>query len=520
MPELDLKELRDFLLTNLGLNYTVSQEKDLYRKITDAAKGFEFAETDDFITWLVAQKLNDREVEKLASYLTIGETYFLRESQAFDYLEYDYLPQLIQQRRKINHKVLKIWSAGCASGEEPYTIAVLLCRMLPDIKDWDITIMATDINPCFIQKAKEGVYSKWSFRSISKNFIEQNFDQISSAKFKIKPWIQEMVTFSFLNLIDDSFPSKANNTLGVDVIFCRNVMIYFSAEGITKVCNKFYDSLVSTGVFFVSPVEASSVNRTKFNMLRFKGYNVFNKEKKILANDVEALLAEKKKPTDTGFLAGNKEVAKRLEQVKKEMAVYSEKIKAKEREERKEREEKEEREEREKREKSDEAYASDYSRALSLYQSDRLAEAEQVIQDVLDNVDEIKNESIESLYLLLARIKANQGDLKTAEELCEKIIGVNKINGDAYYFLSVVFNEQGRSKEAIRMVENALFLNPSLVLGHYLLGNIKMKSATGWQKHFNNAKRILLKQEQDEVLDEVDGITVIRLMDILNSSGM
>ena len=178
--------------------------------------------------WLLSSEPPSRnQIEILASYLTIGETYFFREKQTFEILEERILADLIKTRRQ-NERRLRIWSAGCCTGEEPYSIAMLLSKMLPDLKDWNISILATDINPRFLHKASEGVYSKWSFRDCPQGVKERYFRKAKEDRLEILPDIKKMVTFSYLNLVEDSYPSLSNCTNAMDVIFCRNVLMYFA----------------------------------------------------------------------------------------------------------------------------------------------------------------------------------------------------------------------------------------------------------------------------------------------------
>ena len=264
MPETKLTHIRKKLLNQLGLNYTKNQEKELYRKLTDASAAFDYKNVDNFIQWLTNQELDKSQIKKLATFLTIGETYFFRERKALEYLEFDYLPKIINERKSSSKKI-KIWSAACSTGEEPYSIAILLKRVIPDIEQWDIKIMASDINPTFLKKAKEGIYSKWSFRGNSEGFVFNNFKKIDNNRFQIKEDIKRMVTFSHINLASDSYPSTNNEIEDLDIILCRNVMIYFSPKGIRSVTTKLYKSLKKDGVLLVSPVEVSNLICDKFN---------------------------------------------------------------------------------------------------------------------------------------------------------------------------------------------------------------------------------------------------------------
>ncbi len=276
MPKPQLIELRKHLLNNLGLNFTESREEELYKKIGFAAKEFNYKNTNAFINWIANNNLNPNQIEKLAAFLTIGETYFLREIKALDYLEHTYLPDLIYKRRGKNQR-LRIWCAGCSSGEEPYSIAIILKKVIPDIKNWNITILATDINATFLEKARTGIYTKWSFRGIPESFKTENFKEFGKDKFQINPEIQRMVTFSYQNLAKDTYPSLVNNTNAMDIILCRNVLIYFSDKGIKQVTTRLYNCLTKEGILVVSPVEMSNLISPKFSRIQHNGITIYKK---------------------------------------------------------------------------------------------------------------------------------------------------------------------------------------------------------------------------------------------------
>lgn len=493
-PDTNLSILREFLLQHLGLYFTERQEKDLYRKMQEAAVAFGHQDVDAFIVWLVNQYLTKEQTERLAEFLTIGETYFLREKHAYNYLEFEYLPRIIAERRAHNNKKLKLWSAGCASGEEPYTLAILLKRILPDIKEWDITILATDINPAFLAKARHGVYSKWSFRKAPRGFIEHNFEEIEPGRFKIDASLRQLVSFSYLNLVDDVFPSVETNTHQMDVIFCRNVMIYFSPEGIERVGNKLYDCICSSGILITSPVEVSNMQRSRFNVSLHSSCHVFNKESR--SCDAEPVRNGRLSSVSNANTDSSQEIFEKLAKLSR---VTREKKAA---------------------EKAAEKTArvadgfvrsssEDYSKALALYHQDKLEEAEHMLKQMLQMQEGLDENS----KLLLARIMANNGKLEAANDLCKRVIEVNPVNASAYYLQAVVYYELGQKAEAIRAAENVLFLQPNYVLAHYLLGCIRMSEEDERysKQHFNNLKRLLNAKDPDDLIDDVDRLTVKQL---------
>ena len=165
----------------------------------------------------------------MASYLTIGETYFFRVEPDFNALENHILPELIHLRKDTG-KYLRIWSAASSTGEEPYSLAILVRKLIPDIKDWNITILATDINTRSLAKAEKGIYGNWSFRNNPEWLKKIYFTPLLDERYQINRNIKDMVSFFYLNLARDTYPSLLNNTNGMDIIFCRNVLMYFTPE--------------------------------------------------------------------------------------------------------------------------------------------------------------------------------------------------------------------------------------------------------------------------------------------------
>ncbi len=193
-------------------------------------------------------------VRSFISHLTIGETHFFRNQPQFAALAQEILPEIIERRR--SQRRLRIWSAACATGEEPYSLAILLGTLLPDYDDWDVSILATDIDQQALDQAERAVYGTWSFRQTDDAVRARYFAQ-QGRFFVLDGAIRRRVTFARLNLADDSYPSPANHTAEMDLILCRNVMIYFATATTQAVANRLYAALSSGGWLLVGHTEPS-----------------------------------------------------------------------------------------------------------------------------------------------------------------------------------------------------------------------------------------------------------------------
>lgn len=264
--------LSEFIARSLGLHFPPERWDELQRGLGAAGRELGFEDP----AWPLSGSPTQAQMEVLASHLTIGETYFFRDGQTMQALARTILPELIRSRRGREQR-LRIWSAGCCSGEEPYSLAILLHQALPDLGDWQVSITATDINPRFLQKAAAGVYGEWSFRSAPEGLKERYFDRTENGRFAIAPQIRKMVNFSHLNLAQDDYPAWATPTRPMDIVLCRNVLMYFTAPQMRKVVGKLYHALAEGGWLAVSPSEASQELFREFVPVNLPGAVLYRK---------------------------------------------------------------------------------------------------------------------------------------------------------------------------------------------------------------------------------------------------
>ena len=483
--------LTDYLKRHLGLSFPRKNWGDLERQISQSRAEFNFDDSEAFVDWLLLSEPPTRnQIEILASYLTIGETYFFREKQTFEILEERILADLIKTRRQ-NERRLRIWSAGCCTGEEPYSIAILLSKMLPDLKDWNISILATDINPRFLHKASEGVYSKWSFRDCPQGVKEKYFRKAKEDRFEILPHIRKMVTFSYLNLVEDSYPSLSNCTNAMDVIFCRNVLMYFAPAQIDLTAGRFYRALLEGGCLIVSPVETALLNHSPFLAVRFQNSTFYKKEPLKAKKDPRA--AKNIEIESLPCLPPPKTAKQR--QLGK-LSRPTRQAEAK---------------------KSKEAVQTPYDEAAILYRNGSYGEAEERLRRLMANGG--RNQET---VVLFTKVLANQGRIEEALRWCEEAVSADKCNPHLHYLLATILDEQKRFEEAGVSLKKALYLDRNFVLAHFALANLSLRAGktADARKHFGNVTEILSGYKPDDVIPESEGITAGRLAEIIGTFWM
>lgn len=202
---------------------------------------------------------------ELVNELTIGETYFFRNAAQFAALRDVIVPDLLQRRHLIRY--LRVWSAGCATGEEPYSLAIALREALPTDPPWQINILATDINRRFLERAREAVYGNWSFREMppavrDRYFIPEN------GRWRLRDEVKHDVIFTQLNLVEPIYPSPQLGIIAFDLIFCRNVLIYFDDQTMQQIVQRLYDALTPGGWLVVGHAET--------HIERFRQFETYN----------------------------------------------------------------------------------------------------------------------------------------------------------------------------------------------------------------------------------------------------
>ena len=472
LPEDLMSQFSEFVAARMALYFPRSRWIDLERMTRLAAKEFGATDEKAFIEWLLSSPLTKEQIELLASHLTISETYFWREPYVFEALGDKILPELIRARER-GERRLRIWSAGCATGEEPYSIAIALRRVLPSLDDWNITILATDINPRILRKAAAGVYGEWSFRNAPPWLKEGYFSRTKDGKRELIPEIKKMVTFAYLNLAEDIYPSPLNHTNAMDVIFCRNVLMYFAPERGRQIGQNLYSSLVQDGWLMVGSCELSQFLFPQFASVYFPGTVVYRKgqktPQKTVAPHLEWNLAQELPAQESLTPAAGVEwFAVPIESSTNDLAPY----------------------------------------------------VEPPAENPASTMAEIQEKNTSSAMASSVRALANQGRLVEALTLCVKAIAADKLDHGLHYLHATILQELNHEDEAVVSLKRALYINPDFVLAHFALGNLAIRQGnirTG-KRCFENVLALLAVHQEEDILPESEGLTAGRFREIIQAT--
>lgn len=404
--EQDIKKVRDTISSQIKL-LRMSSPEEYYRLL----------ETDT--------RERSQECQILTNCLTTGETYFFRDKGQFALLKNWILPELINAR-KTEH-TLRIWSAGCATGEEAYSVAMLIDELIPEKKEWDITILGTDINHDAIKKARQGIYREWSFRHMD-DCLRNSYFTLNRDEWKIHEHIQKMVAFQTGNLIKDEYPNS--EIYDIDLVVCRNVFIYFNASAVSLVVAKFIDTIREGGYLMTGHSELYTQNPQCLKPRTFPESVIYQKvSKPAIAELIPKIKAERRfiprpKPSTATAIRETAVVKKRdISPLMNEAEEFF--------------------------------HNGNYHMAIET--------AERIIRENPDH--------FHARYLI-ARAYANMGRGDKAADNCLQALKVDPLRAEPYYLLAKIACEKGDLEKEKEMLKKVVYLAPSHPGAYLEMGSI------------------------------------------------
>jgi chemotaxis protein methyltransferase CheR len=434
--------------------------------------------------YLIRYSESRNELKKLLSLLTIGETSFFRYSNQRSAFLKHLIPDLIQQRRQT--RTLRIWSAGCSTGEEPYGIAMLLAEHFPELAGWTVQILATDINKRSLRTAREGIYRKRAVRLVDEHYLKRYFESVEEL-YVVDSELKKRVRFEYLNLKDDSFPSRLNGTADIDLIFCRNVMIYFETETTRQIVDRFADCLNPGGYLLLGHSETLQNISDRFKRLHHDRAFFYQlaPEKRPVERIVES--AENRLPRDAvpapavlGLTeVPDKNVSDNIEKVYAQV-LNRESMQTKVRAEQL------------------------FHEAQSAFLREEVATAEDVFAEVLqlcpDHLGALVGQGLCS---------ANRGDYDTARECSDRAAAVDDLCPDIYFLRGMVCDMESRPCDATIEYQKVLWLDPCFIVAHYALSRLHRQGGdmTASRRALLNTVRCLEKSRPSARIHFSGGMT-------------
>jgi chemotaxis protein methyltransferase CheR len=269
-----LLKLRDLIYRISGIYHPDNKFYLLATRARRRMKALEAATFSDYIEHLTMRPNRDAEMRSLLNEITIGETYFFRSSAQSDAVAKVIVPQLTAMSSKQGFKKIRIWSAGCSTGEEPYTLSILLGELIAQkYKDWTFEILATDLNENSIAKCKEGLYGDYAVRNLSAERKLKYFKHEGNA-YRVNDAVRASIRFERLNLQDQT---KMLFMKGFDLIFCCNVLIYFDGVAKRRTVEHFFNGLIPGGFFFLGECETLFSIFDQFRLVHLPGTTTYQK---------------------------------------------------------------------------------------------------------------------------------------------------------------------------------------------------------------------------------------------------
>lgn len=251
--EEDLEPFRELAAERLGLDVRASRIHDLRRALRVACQANGARKSAELYAILTAPGAEGRQaLDDFLAHLLVGETHFFRHRAQFETIERRVLPEIVRRRRA--DRRLKIWSVGSASGEETYSLAMSLERVLPIRRGWDILVLGTDVDNRALERARRGLYSPWSFREVRPESLAGWLIPCGEG-YEVAPRLRALVRFRSLNLARDEFPSAASQTNDFDLVLCRNVLMYLGQPTRKRVVERLQEALAPGGWLVVGATE-------------------------------------------------------------------------------------------------------------------------------------------------------------------------------------------------------------------------------------------------------------------------
>ena len=497
LGEADYARFHDLARTLTGMVFGAHRRPELERAVMETLQlGTGIANLDQLYDLLQQAPISHPARITFVRHLAVGETHFFRNKPQFSALTEHILPEIIERRRALRQ--LRIWSAGCSTGEEPYSLAILLEHLLPDLDDWNVLILATDINHDALERAQRGVYGAWSFRQ-APPAVQSAYFTAAGRNLTLIPRIRQRVTFAYLNLAGANYPLPLTNTTHMDLILCRNVLIYFPRATTHHVVGRLHGALSEDGWLIVGHAEPSQEVFHQYTHYNFPDTVVYRKQSPARGSLVSAQPVHWPEQVSDVSQPGNlppvrmpvTATYRQLPALQQPAVPSIRQLNPPPR-------------------KPDDRYAA----ALALAAAGKVDEASRQLMTLAAPP---VNDGAAAFHL--AQVLAGCGRLADAERWVQVALEHTPLLAEAHYLHSLLLLEAGRPDAALAALRRCLYADAGFELAHFSLAGLFQQ-----QKHPNRALRelqltanLLQGQAEAEPLRGGDGLSVGRLRQLVKS---
>lgn len=484
LPE-ELKiKFKNLVTARSGLYFKDCDLRDFQNALLHRMHERKIASPLAYYNILTVSEKKEEELRELLNDLTVNHTFFFRNEPQFKVLKEKILPEIIARKKERmmtnpggtkEKPSLRVWSAGCSTGEEPYSIAMAVKEAIPDSKNWDIQIVATDASTSALGAARKGIYGLNSMRLVNKEHRDLYFFERTGtgrkAEYEIRDMIKNLVRFSYFNLMEE------NDLAEFDIIFCCNVTIYFEIETTMRVMDKIYHSLNDDGYLFIGSSESLQFISNKFKMLDWEEAIYYRKRA------AKEVLSEIKVPVRQGV-----EVDRVLEEIsRKELEAQLKGFKSPETK-----------------------MAKNIDEILAEVIKNLYAKKYYVALDLVEQAHKISRDAIEPYYLE-AETLSSLGRFEEAKDKLRTALELDPLFAPAYYLFGSLFSDEGKLEEAKKSFKKAVYLNKDFTMAHFSLANIYKNEGQPNEaiREYRNTLNLLVKNAPDDIIAYSGGFSAV-----------
>jgi chemotaxis protein methyltransferase CheR len=464
--------VRQFIEERYGLFFDESRFDELSKLLENIACFLKFRSTDAFLNVLLRNKPDKAFEEAVISSLTTGESYFFREPKAIEFFEKEFMNMLHDDPER----EISVWSAACCCGQEPYSLAIVAAK---HGKLKNLRIIGSDLNPQFINIARSGVFSPWSFRSAPQQFVASAFSRTAPGMYRINDEYINSVNFYQLNLMEPVYPDSTLGIADLDFIFCRNLFIYLRSCKISQLLEKLWHCLKPGGYLILGACESQIQDMRGFSHNQDYPAGVFKRENSLIQTSciIQKKIAPEIKPDNSvRKIRSIQSPAAKIEAIKAESEAEP-----------------------------------NFAELLEFFASGRF-------EQLLDKLNRFQNLCLDHHILYLkAKTQHKMGNIKEALATIDQAIKLSRARAEYHFFKSLLLIEDNRLEEGVKSLQLVLYLDEKHLPAFITLSNVlrkqgKLKEA----KKFINLAYLLSSQLDENLEVELsDGMTVYQLKSIL-----